>query len=163
MTEDATLPSTDGAVRLGLTEVSETPSVAGKNFRTNWFQVDAEKLPLFDQATYTATNAHEVDEDAYPDDLIEGYHLISLLDYLVNDVLFVDGSWVAWNYGMNKVRFVHPTRASDRWRVHGEVVDVTERSDGYLLTLAMRSEIEGVEKPGFIVEQLVLWRTGASA
>jgi hypothetical protein len=151
------------AVRLVVPQVSDAPSLQGREFLTDWFQVEPEKLALFDSATYSDISPHEVDLTAYPDDLVEGYHLVALLDYLVNHVLYVEGPWVAWNYGMDRVRFVSPTRARDRWRLRGTVDEVIERSGGFLLRLSITSEVQGREKPGFVVEQRVLWREGAAS
>jgi len=160
MSQTSDVAHTDEAIRLGIADVSDSPTLVGRTFRTNWFQVDPAKLAEFDSATYSDQSGHEVDLSAYPEDLIEGFHLVSLLDYLVNDVLFVTGPWVAWNYGMDRVRFIHPTRARDRWRVHGTVTQVEKRSGGFLIHQSLQSEIEGQEKPGFTVEIKVLWRAG---
>lgn len=153
--------STDAPVKLTIENVADTPTLLGREFRTGWFKIDEEKLEEFDSATYTDQNQFSVVESAYPEDLIEGFHLVSLLDYLVNGVLHVTGPWVAWNYGIDKVRFINPTRAADRWRVHGKVVDIVQRSGGYVLHLELTSEIEGQDDPGFFVKSLVLWRDGS--
>src|SRR5262249_35748871 len=81
-------------------------------FVGDWFIVDARSLPLFDQAIYTDRNPYPLDARGYPEGLVEGFHLLALLDHLVNPLLRVsDGPCVAWNYGLDRVRFVSPVRA----------------------------------------------------
>ena len=59
------------------------PSLIGRSFLGDWFVVDAGSLPLFDQAIYTDRNPYPLDAGGYPEDLVEGFHLLALLDHLV--------------------------------------------------------------------------------
>src|SRR6516165_6642310 len=72
------------------------PSLVGRSFVGDWFIVDARSLPLFDRAIYTDQNPYPLDASGYPEGLVEGFHLLALLDHLVNPLLRVsDGPCVA--------------------------------------------------------------------
>jgi acyl dehydratase len=136
----------------------EVSNAAGHEFRGAWFQVDRAHTALFDEAAYVDQNTHDQEAAYYPDGLVEGFHLLSLLDHLVNSVCFVnDPSWAGWNYGLDRVRFVSPVTTSDRIRVVGRVATVEPRKEGFLLTLDCTLEVEGRQKPGAVSEWKVLW------
>ena len=60
------------------------PSLVCRSFVGYWFIVDARSLPLFDEAIYTDRNPYPLDARGYPAGLVEGFHLLALLDHLVN-------------------------------------------------------------------------------
>jgi acyl dehydratase len=63
----------------------------------------------------------------------------------------------AFNYGLDKVRFLAPVKAGARVRLRTTVMDVQTRSDGQLvLKTANVLEIEGSDKPALIAESLAL-------
>ncbi|MDR6639496.1 hypothetical protein [Paenarthrobacter nitroguajacolicus] len=140
-------------------------SIVGDEFVGGWFSVEQDRLHHFDVASYTDINANAMDADFYPSGLVEGFHVLSLLDHLVNAVLFVeDPLWAGWNYGLDKVRFVSPITTDDSIRVRGEVLSAEPRGDGFLLLINCVLEVEGRAKPGATAEWRVLWtRTKESA
>lgn len=136
----------------------ELPTSAGAPFVGPWFTVDADRLPMFDRATYVDSNAVELTGSNFPDGLIEGFHLLALLDHLTNEVLHVDDPrWTGWNYGLDKVRFVSPVTIHDQIRVTGTIADVTARGDDQLVLLHCVIEVQGREKPGMTAQWRVLW------
>jgi hypothetical protein len=137
----------------------EIETLEGQPFRSEWFQVDPDRLPIFDQATYVDDNPNPVDSDLYPEDLIEGFHLLGLLDHLINPVVFIDDpAWSGWNYGFDRVRFVSTVTARERIRVSGHVGQVKPRDKGrYEVLLNCTIEVEGREKPAMVAEWRVVW------
>jgi hypothetical protein len=73
------------------------------------------------------------------------------------------GPWLAWNYGLDRVRFTSVIRRSDQFRLVGSVADVIPRGQDHLLVIDLTGEVRGREKPGFIVTQRVLWTSQAGA
>lgn len=133
-------------------------TLVGKEFVSDWLAVDPERVKSFEWGSYVQDNPHGVNSALYPDGLIEGFHLLSLLDYLVNGVSYVDDpAWSGWNYGLNRARFVSPVTTSDRIRVRGSVASLAERGDDLLVTYDVVLEVEGRQKPGAVAEWLVLW------
>lgn len=139
-------------------EFSQIPSLEGRTFRGRWFAVDADRISVFEHATYTDTNSTELADENYDDDLIEGFHLLSLLDHLLDDIVRVAGSnWYSVNYGLDRVRFVTPVLAGNKIRAGGTVGSVIEKSGGYLLRLDIVVELEFASRPAFTAQSLVLW------
>lgn len=136
----------------------DLPNSAGAEFVGPWFTVEEDRLSMFDRATYVDTNSVELTGTNFPDGLIEGFHLLALLDHLTNEVLHVDDPrWTGWNYGLDKVRFVSPVTVNDKIRVAGTIAEVSPRGDDQLLLLKCTIEVAGREKPGMVAEWRVLW------
>jgi len=63
----------------------------------------------------------------------------------------------AFNYGLDKVRFLAPVKSGKRIRAHCEVADITRKEgDRFLIKQAVSVEIEGEEKPALLAEWLTM-------
>jgi acyl dehydratase len=145
---------------LRVDELAEVEELTGQVFVTPWFQMDSERVEAFERGTYIDSYPHLYGgEVAYGHDLIEGFHLLGMLDYLVNHSLYCTApSWLAWNYGLDHARFVSPVRIGDRFRVRGTVDEVIDRdAQGWLLVLDLVGQVQNREKPGFTARLRVLW------
>ncbi|MBZ3901490.1 hotdog family protein [Streptomyces griseiscabiei] len=153
--------STDGATTLSVSHPSEAPTLLDRTFVTPWFVVDDDRTELFEKASYHDEYPHTYEgEDGYGDGLVEGFHLLSLLDVLCNHSLWSEGPWIAWNYGLDNVRFISVIRTTDPFRVHGHVREVIDRAEqGHLVVTDLRAEVKGRERPGFVATQRALWAT----
>ena len=141
----------------------DLPRSAGAKFVGPWFRVDEDRLPMFDRATYVDSNSVELAGTNFPDGLIEGFHLLALLDHLTNEVLHVDDPrWTGWNYGLDRVRFVSPVTVNDRIRVAGRIAEVIPRGEDQLVLLHCTIDVEGRSKPGMVAEWRVLWTVADS-
>jgi hypothetical protein len=151
-------PEPDTEIRDLCVPFTRLPSLAGQSFRGGWFIIDASKLPLFDRAIYTDQNPYPLDPSGYPEDLVEGFHLLALLDHLVNPLLRVsDGPCVAWNYGLDRVRFVSPVRAGQKIRVSGTIGAVKPSRGGFLILCQCTVEVEGRDRPGLVADWWTYW------
>lgn len=153
--------STEGATTLSVAHPSQAPTLLGKTFVTPWFVVDDDRVTDFEKASYHDEYPHEYGgEDGYGEGLVEGFHLLSLVDVLCNHSLWSEGPWLAWNYGVDNVRFVSVVRTTDPFRVHGQVRKVIDRGEqGHLVVLDLRGEVRGRERPGFVATLRALWTT----
>jgi acyl dehydratase len=118
----------------------------------DWFSVHAERVAAFEFASYF----DETDEDdEYPEGLVEGFHLLALLDKF-GRVLDVDApGHLSWNYGLNRVRFITPVRVGDRLRLTATVTGVSPKGeDAFLTTVAYVAELEGAPRPAFAAEMV---------
>ncbi|NUP47758.1 MAG: MaoC family dehydratase [Catenulispora sp.] len=139
-------------------------ALEGTTFTGEWFTVDADRLEQFDHATYTDENPDLPGGTDYPDGLVEGFHLLALLDHLVTKALVATGRTVyGWNYGFDKVRFTSPVLAGQPIRVQGRISEVAPRADGCLALLDVQIEVEGREKPACIAAWRILWMRGEEA
>lgn len=148
-------------VTIHVTDSSQIPALAGRSFTTPWFTMDADRSDDFERGTYLDSYPHPYGGEAgYGDDLVEGFHLLGMLDFLCNHGLWADGPWIAWNYGLDHVRFVTVVRHSDRLRIRGTVREVIDRaSQGHLVVLDLVGEVQGRERPGFVATLRALWTT----
>ena len=62
----------------------------------------------------------------------------------------------AFNYGLDKVRFLAPVKAGDRVRLRVTLVNVEQKGGGVVLKTSNTLEIEGSDKPALIAELLAL-------
>jgi hypothetical protein len=148
----------DSEIRGLCVPFTDLPSLTGRSILGGWFTVDASKLPLFDQAIYSDQNPYPLDSGGYPEDLVEGFHLLALLDHLVNPLLRVsDGPCVAWNYGLDRVRFVSPVRAGQKIRVRGIIAAVKPDKSGFLILCQCTVDVEGRDRPGMVADWWTYW------
>jgi acyl dehydratase len=134
------------------------PSLAGRSFLGDWHTIDASKLTLFDEAIYSDQNPYPFDADGYPENLVEGFHLLALLDHLINPLLRVsDGPCIGWNYGLDRVRFVSPVCAGQKIRVRGAVGAVEPKGSGFLILCLCTVEVAGRDRPGLVADWWTYW------
>ena len=85
-----------------------------------------------------------------------GFLVLSLLTaWLQESALFQSRYRMAVNYGLDRVRFVHPVKPGQRIRMRAVLREV--RRKGFfklLLKIDCTVEIEGVEKPALVAELL---------
>jgi acyl dehydratase len=156
-------PDTVEEVRALRVRFDDLPTLVGRSFVGDWFVVDEAKLPMFDEAIYSSDNTYPLDVSEYPDRMVEGFHLLALLDHLVNPLLqFSDGPCVGWNYGLDRVRFVTSVLAGQKIRVKGTVGAVRPKGRGYLVLCQCVMEISGQNRPGMVADWWTYWLPGAS-
>lgn len=156
LSQDA--PRAPGVVRVSLAEV---PALTGRTFVGDWFAVDPDRLPAFEHATYLDQDQDEATfaEDFYPEGLVEGFHLLGLLDRLMSDTFGPEpGTVEGWNYGLDRVRFVSPVLAGERMRLHATLAGTEPKGEGHVVLLKCVVEVEGRERPGFTADWRVLWQ-----
>jgi len=148
-------------VTITVQDPAEIPGLVGRTFVTPWFTMDDDRAQDFERGTYLDSYPHPYGgESAYGDDLVEGYHLLGMLDFLCNHGLWSEGPWLAWNYGVDHARFVSVVRRSDRLRIRGTIREVLDRGEqGQLVVLDLIGEVQGRERPGFVATQRALWTT----
>lgn len=156
------LHDTSGVKKLHVPSLQEAERVIGETLVTPWFQMDPERSAEFEHSTYLNEYPNPYEEDAgegYGEGLVEGYHLLGMIDYLMNHVVEspTDIRIIPWNYGLDHVRFVSVVRTTDRFRLHGTLSKVEARDTGLLATFDLKAEVEGREKPAFVAVQHALW------
>lgn len=75
---------------------------------------------------------------SYPDELVEGFHLLALLDPLVSPHVARDpATTYLVNYGIDRARFVRPAVAGQRLCLRGQVTEAAARGErGCLVRIA---------------------------
>jgi acyl dehydratase len=105
-----------------------------------WIHVDTERAA---QGPFGATIAH-------------GYLTLSLLPRFGWEIYRVENVTTGINYGLNRVRFIHPVRVGSRIRSTATLVSVTEVPGGLQLVVSQRVDVEvdGTPKPACIAETI---------
>lgn len=108
-----------------------------------WIHVDAERTKR--ESPFRTTIAH-------------GYLTLSLIGGLALEVdVLPDNVQAAFNYGLDKVRFLAPVRVGARVRLRSTLMSWEEKGPGqYLMKSNNTIEIEGEEKPALIAETLAM-------
>jgi acyl dehydratase len=139
--------------------------VGWKSVPSDWFEIDQERISAFADATedhqFIHIDPERAAETPFGGTVAHGFLTLSLLPRLWEAISVVpDGTVMAVNYGLNKVRFVQVVRSGSRVRAHLEIVDVKEKDGGRILvTSQVTVSIAGQEKPALIAETLVLFVT----
>lgn len=144
-------------------DTQELASAAGEDLgRTDWIEIDQNRIDLFADATNDHQWIHVDREKAaagpFGAPIAHGYLSLSLLSYFSPQILSVaKAPKMVINYGLNKVRFLQPVKVGSRVRDSAELTTVKETPKGILVTVTHTVEIEGEERPALVAETLGLW------
>ena len=132
---------------------------------TDWLKIEQDRINAFADCTGDHQWIH-VDEDAaasgpFGKTIAHGYLTLSLLPYFSADHARVpEGTMMAINYGMNKLRFVNPVKVGSNLRDRIALTGVEEKpGNRVLMTTTHTLEIEGEDKPAAIAETLTMFFT----
>lgn len=129
---------------------------------TPWFTMDPDRSEEFEHSTYLHDDprpAAYTQDEGYGTGLVEGFHLLGMIDYLLKNAVEITGDLrlVPWNYGLDHVRFVSVVRHHDRFRLRGTLIGTEQKPTGIKVTFKLTAEVEGREEPAFIATQHALW------
>jgi acyl dehydratase len=119
--------------------------------RTDYRTVTQQQVNLFADATEDRQWIH-VDPDRaaggpFGAPIAHGFLTLSLTIPFWTELLEVQGVTTKVNYGLDRVRFPAPVTVGSRVRMQATIVEVTEVSGGYQITVDQTIEIEGTAKP----------------
>lgn len=130
-----------------------------------WVTVDQAKIDEFAHCTGDDQWIHVDPERAkrespFRTTIAHGYLTLSMVAGLALKIegFVPEGTQAAFNYGLDKVRFLAPVKVGARVRLRATLVSVEVKGPGqYLLKAANTMEIEGEEKPALIAETLAMF------
>lgn len=134
---------------------------------SDWLCVDQARINAFADCTGDHQWIH-VDvaraqrESPLGGPIAHGYLTLSLLAPLTLQIgVLPQDAHAAFNYGLDRVRFMAPVKAGARVRARVTLVEVSPQASGrQLLKLLNTLEIEGEAKPALVAETLVLVISG---
>ena len=132
---------------------AELRSLPEHSFLSSWLELDENLPALFERATLLDP---EADETGYPAGLVEGFHLLALLDRQFSPCIAVDDG-VAWNYGLDRVRFLRPVTTRLRVRAKGTFGPTRPHNQGVVMPVAAEVETDLAPGPSMVVQWLVYW------
>ena len=128
--------------------IEELQKAVGSELGTSdWLVVDQARIDRFADATGDHQWIHVDPERAaagpFGRTIAHGYLTLSLLPAFMWEIYTLEGVTVAINYGVNKVRFIHPVTVGSRLRDTITLVEVKEASGGaYDLIMKNRIDVE---------------------
>ena len=140
------------------------PDYVGKELGVSkWMTVDQKMIDEFAETTQDRQWIHVDVEKAkkmspFGGPIAHGYLTLSLVAPLSYDIGAVpEGTVAAFNYGLDKVRFLTPGKAGAKVRMRSTLVSFEPKGPGqFLMKCANTIEIEGEEKPALIAETLAM-------
>ena len=129
---------------------------------SGWMVVDQARIDSFAVATEDRQFIH-VDPDAaaqthFGETIAHGFLSLSLLSFMgAEAMLLPEGTKMAVNYGLDRVRFLAPVRSGRRVRGRFVLESAEEKAPGQLLMRhTVTVEIEGEDKPALTAVWLTL-------
>ena len=132
---------------------------------SDWIQIDQKRINDFADCTEDHQWIH-VDEEAaaggpFGTTIAHGYLTVSLFPFFSSGIAVIpEGTMMAINYGMNKLRFINPVKVGSKIRDKISLTNVEEKSGGRILVTTTHTvEIEGDDKPACVAETLSMFFT----
>ncbi len=128
-----------------------------------WLTIDQSQINLFADATRDHQFIHvdpvRASKTPLGTTIAHGFLTLSLLPHLAEEhATMPEGLLMAFNYGLNKVRFIQPVKVDSEVRMYSKILAVTEKDPGrVLVTTEATVEIKGEDKPALIAEMLSMF------
>lgn len=128
-----------------------------------WVVVDQAMIQQFAECTGDRQWIHTDPERArrespFRKTIAHGYLTLSLIGALIQKIgIIPENTQAAFNYGLDKVRFLAPVITGARVRLRTTLLSIETKGPGqYLMKANNTIEIEGAEKPALIAETLAM-------
>jgi acyl dehydratase len=127
---------------------------------SGWERIEQGQIDRFAEATHDRQWIH-VDPDAaaqgpFGSTVAHGYLTLSMLPYLMAQVLSVSDARMGINYGTERVRFTAPVPVGSEVRLKARLLSSERRRDGVLYRVGVEVEIRSSEKPALVGEVVYL-------
>ena len=148
----------------GLVPADSLKDYIGKDMGTSdWLEIDQERINQFADVTLDHQFIHVDEEKATPlfgSTIAHGFLSLSLMAGMPAPQVAPDNMKMAFNYGLDKVRFLTPVNVGSKVRIKATLLSVDDKGDGrYLVKNEIKMEIEGQEKPAYVAEALTMYVT----
>jgi acyl dehydratase len=123
---------------------------------SDWHTVDQERIDRFADATgdhqWIHVNPEMAKQGPFGTTIAHGYLTLSLIPWLMGEVVAYEGVKMGVNYGCNKVRFPAPVKVDSKVRAGAELVEAEDVAGGLQIVNRVTIEVEGAEKPSCVAE-----------
>lgn len=129
---------------------------------SSWHVVDQQKINEFAETTGDKQWVHvDVEranrESPFGGPIAHGYLTLSLVAALSMEAGIAPKDTIAaFNYGLDKVRFLTPVKAGSKVRLRVALAELTPKDQGILAKYICTMEIEGAPKPALVAETLAM-------
>jgi acyl dehydratase len=143
------------------TSVKDLQDAVGEELGTSdWVLIEQDRVDRFADATDDHQWIHVDPERAtagpFGGTIAHGYLTLSLLPRFSWEMYTVENATAVINYGLNRVRFIHPVRVGARIRSTSTLDSVTEVPGGAQIVVTQRVDVEvdGAPKPACVAETI---------
>ncbi|QKG24452.1 MaoC/PaaZ C-terminal domain-containing protein [Actinomadura verrucosospora] len=142
--------------------LADFPGLVGKElFCSDWVLLGNEDEKAFGHATFLREDflgRPPSNGDPYGERLVSGFLLLSMLVAFHKRELKLDsGGAYGLNYGVDKVRFLHPVLTGQRVRVRATLQDVQEKDAGTRVLTRNVLEVEGADSPAMVADWITFF------
>lgn len=129
---------------------------------SSWLLVDQKKINDFAETTGDKQWVHvDVEranrESPFGGPIAHGYLTLSLVAALSMEIGIAPKDTIAaFNYGLDKVRFLTPVKAGSKVRLRVALAEITPKDQGVLMKNICTLEIEGAPRPAMVAETLAM-------
>jgi hypothetical protein len=129
------------------------PQLQGQVIDGHPFIISRQDRADFERLTGLTTAYTSPDPPGFPADVVEGFHILSLLDAMLTMVRPVDPKTAfGLNYGLNYVRWISPAFIGEELRPRFECLEVTSKDDGWRVTYRCTVTVDDRPRPIMIAE-----------
>lgn len=126
-----------------------------------WMTIEQPRVDQFADATndhqWIHIDTQRAAEGPFGTTIAHGYLTLSLIPYLLDQLLTISDQVRGTNYGIDRARFTSPVPVGSRVRMKGRLLTVTPRQDGGLqFKVGVEIHLEGQERPALVGEFLYL-------
>ena len=129
---------------------------------SSWHLVDQKKINEFAETTGDKQWVHvDVEranrESPFGGPIAHGYLTLSLVAALSMEIGIAPKDTIAaFNYGLDKVRFLTPVKAGSKVRLRVSLAELTPKDQGVLMKNICTLEVEGAPRPAMVAETLAM-------
>lgn len=134
---------------------------------SDWLAIDQKRIDTFAQCTddhqWIHVDAGQAAQGPFGKTIAHGFLSLSLVTHLSAELMPIpEGALMVINYGMDKVRFIHPVPVDSEIRDRVVLKDVVEKDGGRILLVTEHTiEIKGIDKPAAVIVLLFMCFTAA--
>ncbi|WP_166459690.1 MaoC/PaaZ C-terminal domain-containing protein [Amycolatopsis pithecellobii] len=128
------------------------PATVGSVLEGEPFTLDDEDSSHFQRGTWLHKAYPHGYVPEFPETLVEGFHLLSMLDAVARSANgHPDNMW-ALNYGLDRVRFIRMVHRGDVILPRLETLEVTPKGSGYKVLRRITFTVEGTDTPALVAD-----------
>jgi acyl dehydratase len=134
---------------------------------SDWLLITQERVNRFAEITndpdWMHTDVERARQGPVGETIVQGFLTLSLLLHFTHQAAYLPKDvQYAFNYGLDRVRWITPIRVGKRIRNHMSLHDITSKGeDRYLLSISNTVEIEGESRPAMVAQWLGLLQAAA--
>lgn len=142
-------------------DLDELKTLVGQEIgTTDWVEVTQQQVDLFAEATgdhqWIHVDVERAKEGPFGGTIAHGFMTLSLLPSFGAQLFALEFGGARLNYGLGSVRFTNPVKVGARIRATATVEEVNDLPKGTQLVTRYVIEIEGVERPACVAQQITL-------